>query len=1022
MLYKKQEAAPAMITPLTGNAPAAVYPEFAQALRDAGFRGQINTDYATRTVLATDNSIYQRLPQAAVFPLDADDVARVATLMAESRFRQIALTPRGGGTGTNGQSLTDGVVVDLSRHMNNILEINVEQRWVRVQAGVVKDQLNAALKPYGLFFAPELSTSNRATVGGMINTDASGQGSCTYGKTRDHVLELHTVLMGGQRLHTYAMDESGLEQACAQPGRAGEVYRVARHIEATERALIAATFPKLNRCLTGYDLAHLRDEQGRFNLNSLLCGAEGSLGYLTEAKLNVLPIPRYSVLVNIRYASFMDALLDANALMAHKPLSIETVDSKVLLLAMKDIVWHSVAEYFPGDPQRPTLGINLVEFSGDEPLEVSARVQAFVAHLQADLSVERLGHTLAEGAAAVSRVYAMRKRSVGLLGNVEGEVRPQPFVEDTAVPPERLAEYIAEFRALLDSHGLAYGMFGHVDAGVLHVRPALDMKDPAHAALVKPISDAVAELTQRYGGLLWGEHGKGLRSEYVPAFFGELYPALQAIKGAFDPHNQLNPGKICTPANSPQKLIKVDEAPLRGDFDRQIDERVWQSFGSAVYCNGNGACYNFDPDDAMCPSWKATRERQHSPKGRASLIREWLRLQGAAGVDVLRAAGGEGSWLRGLPQRLRNNRARRNGQADFSHEVYDAMAGCLACKSCAGQCPIKVNVPDFRSRFFELYHARYQRPLRDYLIGSLEFTIPYLAYMPALYNAVLGSRPVSALLEKSVGMVDSPLISRYNLQATLHRCQVRVATVPALRELTPDQRQRSVVLVQDAFTRYFETPLLASFIELIHGLGYRVFLAPYSANGKPLHVQGFLRAFAKAAIRNASQLQALAECDVALVGLDPAMTLVYRQEYQKVPGLNACPTVALPQEWLAQVLPERTLSATAAEFRLLAHCTEKTNVPASTRQWEQVFSRWGLKLTIEATGCCGMSGTYGHEARNSATTRTIFEQSWAGKLDPLKEPLATGYSCRSQVKRLAGRQLRHPVEVLLEYSLMAKAT
>ncbi len=1002
-----------MIARLTGTAPATLYPDFLEALRAAGFRGQLSADYATRTVLATDNSIYQRLPQAAVFPQDAEDVARIAALMAEPRFNAVKLTPRGGGTGTNGQSLTDGIVVDLSRHMNSILEINVEERWVRVQAGVVKDQLNAALKPHGLFFAPELSTSNRATVGGMINTDASGQGSCTYGKTRDHVLELHSVLLGGQRLHTRPLDDAELEQACAEPGRAGEVYRTARQIQETQAELIEQIFPKLNRCLTGYDLAHLRDEQGRFNLNSVLCGAEGSLGYVVEAKLNVLPIPKYAVLVNVRYTSFMDALRDANALMAHKPLSIETVDSKVLMLAMKDIVWHSVAEYFPADAERPTLGINLVEFCGDDPAEVNARVQAFVAHLQADQGVERLGHTLAEGAEAVTRVYTMRKRSVGLLGNVEGEVRPQPFVEDTAVPPEQLADYIAEFRALLDGYGLAYGMFGHVDAGVLHVRPALDMKDPAQAALVKPISDAVAALTLRYGGLLWGEHGKGLRSEYVPEYFGELYPSLQALKGAFDPHNQLNPGKICTPPDSAQGLIKVNEAPLRGDFDRQIDERVWQSFGSAVHCNGNGACYNYDPNDAMCPSWKATRERQHSPKGRASLIREWLRLQGAANIDVLATAQGKLNWLKGLPARLRNNLSRSKGEADFSHEVYDAMAGCLACKSCAGQCPIKVNVPEFRSRFLELYHGRYQRPLRDYLIGSLEFSIPYLAHAPGLYNAVMGSKWVSNLLERHVGMLDSPLISRYNLQATLTRCNVRMASIPALRELTPAQRERSIVLVQDAFTRYFETPVLAAFIDLAYRLGHRIYLAPYSANGKPLHVQGFLDAFNKAAIRNARQLSALADCGVPLVGLDPAMTLVYRQEYQKVPGLGDCPKVLLPQEWLMDVLPEQPTRATTT-YRLMAHCTEKTNVPASTRQWEQVFARLGLKLSTEATGCCGMSGTYGHEARNQETSKVIFEQSWAGKLDKEGEALATGYSCRSQVKRQADRTLRHPLEVLLQ--------
>ena len=1007
-----------MIAQLHPATAKADYRDFLEALRASGFKGEISADYASRTVLATDNSIYQRLPQAAVFPRDADDVARVARLMAEPAYRQIKLTPRGGGTGTNGQSLTDGIVVDLSRHMNRILEIDVENRWVRVEAGVVKDQLNAALKPHGLFFAPELSTSNRATIGGMINTDASGQGSCTYGKTRDHVLELHSRLLGGEAVHSLPIDEAELERQCAREGRVGEVYRTAREINATKAALIEAVFPKLNRCLTGYDLAHLREADGRFNLNSVLCGAEGSLGFVVEAKLNVLPIPKYAVLVNVRYASFMDALRDARALIKHKPLSIETVDSRVLLLAMKDIVWHSVAEYFPADPDRPTLGINLVEFSGDEPEEVEARVSAFVAHLQADLSVERLGHTLAAGNEAVNRVYTMRKRSVGLLGNVDGEIRPQPFVEDTAVPPEQLADYIAEFRALLDGYGLTYGMFGHVDAGVLHVRPALDMKDPAQAALVRPISDAVAALTQKYGGLLWGEHGKGVRSEYVPAFFGELYPSLQALKTAFDPYNQLNPGKICTPLDSAEPLLKVDEVTLRGDLDRSIDERVWQSYGTAMHCNGNGACYNYDPNDAMCPSWKATRQRSQSPKGRASLVREWLRLQGEAGVDVLSPARRQPGFWQTLPQRWRNSRDSKAGQQDFSHEVYNAMAGCLACKSCAGQCPVKVNVPEFRSRFLELYHTRYLRPARDYLIGSLEFTIPYLARVPGLYNGLMNAPVIKGVLARRVGMVDSPLLSRFNFHASLRRWDVQPATPTKLIGLTEAQRARSVILVQDAFTRYFETPLLANLIELVSRLGYQVYLAPFFANGKPLHVQGFLGAFNKAAIRNASQLQALSAFGVRMVGLDPAMTLVYRQEYAKVPGIAQLPKVDLPQEWLLDALPETLKANVAKPYRLLAHCTEKTNAPASTKQWEMLFSRVGLTLATQATGCCGMSGTYGHEARNQDTSRTIFDQSWAGQVaasaDDKGEALATGYSCRSQTKRLAGRELRHPLEILLE--------
>ncbi|UVL38358.1 FAD-binding oxidoreductase [Pseudomonas sp. B21-040] len=995
------------------------YEGFLSRLEEEGFQGEIARSYGDRTVLATDNSIYQRLPQAAVFPRHARDVETLARLVARPEFRSVVLTPRGGGTGTNGQSLTEGVVIDLSRHMNSILEINVEERWVRVQSGVVKDQLNAALKPHGLFFAPELSTSNRATIGGMINTDASGQGSCTYGKTRDHVLELSTVLLGGDRLNS-----SVLERDCwwAETGRAdrvGEVYRCATDIARNHADLIQSTFPKLNRCLTGYDLAHLQEPNDRFNLNSVLCGSEGSLGFIVEAKLNVLPIPKYSILVNVRYAGFMDALRDAKALMLLKPLSIETVDSKVLMLAMKDIVWHGVAEYFPEDPDAPTLGINLVEFSGDDEEAVQQSVHEFVLHLQRDTSVVRLGHTFAIGADALKRVYAMRKRAVGLLGNVKGEARPQPFVEDTAVPPENLADFILEFRALLDSYDLEYGMFGHVDAGVLHVRPILDMKDPVQAALIQPISDAVAGLTQKHGGLLWGEHGKGLRSQYVPDYFGELYPALQELKAAFDPHNQLNPGKIATPKTVPSaRLTRVDEVKLRGELDRTIDERVWKSYDTAVHCNGNGACYNFDPDDAMCPSWKGTRSRVHSPKGRASLIREWLRLQGQQDIDVLATSDRlrSTSNVLSIAKRTANTVAQKLGQQDFSHEVYEAMAGCLACKSCAGQCPVKVNVPEFRSRFLELYHSRYLRPLKDYLIGSLEYTIPYIARVPRLYNFIMGARPVRFFLEHVAGMVDSPLLSLMDFNDVCRRWNVQMATPERIAALGEGERKRSVILVQDAFTRYFETHVLADWVELISRLGFQVYIAPFSPNGKPLQVQGFLKAFEKAAYFNAESLSKLHQYQVPLVGLDPAMTLVYRQEYAKTLGSDQIPTVFLPQEWLAEVLPSSNAIKETETYYFLPHCTEKTNEPGSIGLWQQIYARMGLKLQVQASGCCGMSGTYGHETQNAKTSDVIYSQSWGPLVEKFNRSgrlLADGYSCRSQVKRKDGATILHPIQALL---------
>ncbi|AQU82982.1 MULTISPECIES: D-2-hydroxyglutarate dehydrogenase YdiJ [unclassified Halomonas] len=1019
------------------------YVRFLEALRARGFEGEIAPDYANRTVLATDNSIYQRLPQAAVFPKHADDLERLAKLAAELPHRDIVLTPRGGGTGTNGQSLTDGIVVDVSRHMNQILEIDVDARRVRVQAGVVKDQLNAALKPYGLFFAPELSTSNRATIGGMISTDASGQGSCEYGKTRDHVLELDTVLLGGQHLHSRPLSAEEEQQAVAQAGILGRVHTTAATIIDQQRALIEAKFPPLNRCLTGYDLAHLREADGQLNLNSLLCGSEGSLGFLNEAVLNVLPIPKHATLVNVRYASFMDALRDAKALMtaSASPTSIETIDDIVLQLAMEDFVWDSVAAFFPATGSTPIRGINLIEFNDNDPERLAERVQTFTDHLSQDPTVERLGYTLAEGRPQIQKVYAMRKRSVGLLGNVQGEKRPIAFVEDTAVPPECLAEFIAEFRAALDARKLAYGMFGHVDAGVLHVRPALDMKDPEQEALIREISDEVAALTQKYGGLLWGEHGKGVRSEYGPKFFGELYPSLQRVKAAFDPHNQLNPGKIASPLSSPPEaagrpagnaliakdsdpeLLTIDGVPMRGQLDRTIDERAWQAYDAAVYCNGNGACYNYDIDDPMCPSWKATRDRVHSPKGRASLIREWLRLQSQAGIDVVeesRKKKAERSWgfIKSFPKRAMNTLSKQQHH-DYSHQVYDAMAGCLACKSCAGQCPIKVNVPQFRSQFLEVYHGRYLRPVRDYIMGGTELMLPTLAKVAPLYNALLGQRWIDGLMRKGLGISDSPHLSRASVKKQLRAWGVAEATPTSLALLTEQQQANSVIIVQDAFTSHFEAKLVMDVVELLSRLNLRVFVMPFSANGKPLQVQGFLGAFERTAEKQAQRLRALAEFQVPMVGIDPAMTLTYRQEYVKALGAEQVPEVLMLQEWLVtriNTLSPRQLALTDPGFKLLSHCTEKTNAPGSPKAWQQVFAAFGLQLELANSGCCGMSGTYGHETRNVATSKTIYAQSWqpqveadenAGKL------LATGYSCRSQVKRYSQQTLPHPLQALL---------
>lgn len=1000
-----------------------LYLDFIENLKQSHFQGELNPDYANRVVLATDNSIYQILPQGVLYPKSLEDMVLIAGLAAKPRYKEVVLSARGGGTGTNGQSLTDGLIVDVSKHMNQVLEINAEERWVRVQAGVVKDQLNAALKPYGLFFAPELSTSNRATVGGMINTDASGQGSCLYGKTRDHVLELKSVFLDGTVWASGSIDDETLTEIQARDDRVGEAHRVVDQVFNENQALIDEKFPKLNRCLTGYDLAHIRDENGRFNLNSVLCGGEGSLAFIAEAKLNVLPIPKYSALVNIKYAGFQDSLEDAADLMDWGPTSIETIDSKVLNLAMTDIVWDTVKAYFPQSEDEPEIkGINLVEYTADDEDELRSQVTQLTSQLEivAGRKGKSFGHSVVYGNDEIKKIWAMRKKAVGLLGNAKGQQRPIPFVEDTAVPPENLAPFIKEFRELLDSHNLAYGMFGHVDAGVLHVRPAIDMKDEVEESLIRTITDGVVELTQKYKGLLWGEHGKGVRSEYAPEFFGELYPQLQRIKGVFDPANQLNPGKICAPAIDGAELLKIDQVTTRGQYDRQIQPHVREEYSEAMFCNGNGACYNYDPNDAMCPSWKGTRERKHSPKGRSSLIREWLRLMSIRNVDLAQEANKAryGSFITSLPKRIRNSWAKNRGQYDFNHEVHEAMMGCLACKSCVAQCPIKVNVPDFRSRFLEAYYGRYLRPLKDYMVGSLEYMIPVLSRFPAPYNWMMNNSSVQGIFRRWVGMVDSPAICTNSLKQGMDQRAIDFATPETIAKLNDAERARSVIIVQDAFTSYFETQLVLDLIDLLGRLGFNVLVAPFKPNGKPLHVHGFKAAFAKAADANTEMLTELSTSGIDMIGVDPSMTLTYRQEYidgQQRPAVN----VQLVQEWLAgqiEKLKPQQGGFESGQYKLMAHCSEKTSAAASINDWKQIFAALGQNLELQATGCCGMSGTYGHEAENYDTSRKIYDLSWSEVVnDPENQGklVATGYSCRSQVKRLDEQQIPHPVQALL---------
>ncbi|OUR62093.1 hypothetical protein A9Q74_06505 [Colwellia sp. 39_35_sub15_T18] len=1016
----------------------AIFENFSSALKAKNFTGDISAKYSARLAVATDNSIYQQLPQLVINPRSQQDIILLAQTASEEKYNEIKFSARGGGTGTNGQSLTPGIIVDLSKYMNKVLEINVEEKWVKVEAGVVKDQLNDFLRPHGFFFAPDLSTSNRATIGGMINTDASGQGSLVYGKTSNHVLALESVLANGEVLNTEPMTLAQAQNLAKEESSYGQIIKQVLASCLDNRQLVLDKFPRLNRFLTGYDLENVLQAQGgentelnTFDLSRLITGSEGSLAFVCQAKLNITPISPAKTLINIKYDSFDSALRHSPFLVNAKATSVETIDSKVLNLAKQDIVWHSVSDLITDVPNKVMDGINIVEFNGTSVAALAEQVAMLTKGLDETIAGGNsngvIGYQVTSDLSSINKLYAMRKKAVGLLGNTDGSQKPLAFAEDTAVPPENLADFIVEFRALLDSYNLHYGMFGHVDAGVLHVRPALDMCDPEQEKLLRTLSDKVVKLTAKYGGLMWGEHGKGYRSEYGAEFFGEtLFTELRKIKAVFDPLNKMNPGKICTPIDSSEQLVSVDDTK-RGFYDRQIPVKVKDSFNAAMDCNGNGLCFNYDVDSPMCPSSKVTKDRRHSPKGRAGLMREWLRLLEKQGVDVLGLEQDINNWsvktlldssIAKFKIAFFNKDANKD---DFSHEVMEAMQGCLACKACASQCPIKVDVPDFRSRFINLYHSRYPRPLKDHLVANVEILAPLMAKAPKLVNSILSLKAYDKLSASTIGYVNTPLLSVPTLQKQVKKAGYSGFDLAKLKALTTEQRQGYVLIVQDPFTSFYDAKTVQSMMALIKTLGLEPILLPFKPNGKAQHVKGFLARFAKTAKSASEFLNELASLNMPMLGMDASMVLCYRDEYEKTLGAERGSfTVQLAHEWLLSFIKQDqtfklNIKDSQQAFKLFSHCTEKTALVNSENEWLTIFNHFGLTLEKVSVGCCGMAGTYGHEKSNLSNSKSLFDLSWQPKLDTLaaEQILATGFSCRSQVKRFTELKARHPVEALV---------
>jgi len=999
-----------MLPPLTDKTSIPKqYLAYLQELAQRSFAGDISTDLAARITMATDNGIYQVLPTAVVFPKNKADIQLLLSLANLPAYREIQFTPRGGGTGTAGHAINDGIIVDTSRYFRKILEINLKEGWVRVQPGVVLDQLNATLKSHGVFFAPNLSPSNRATLGGMFNTDACGKGSCLYGRTSQHILASESILSDGTVLVSEKLPQLAWQNLCQTPGIIGQIYQTLADTIVAKQVEIREKLPKLTRLITGYNLREAYDvDDQSVNVNYLLSGAEGTLAVTTELKLKLTPIPKAKMLVAIKYREFSDALQAARLLLSIQPAAIETIDDKILAVARFDEIYIRVKPLLdPHGNDDYTKAVNLVEFIGENQAELSLCAQALLDSLEKTKNQlnKNCGYYVTSEHHEMEALWDLRKKSVGLLANLAGNRRPIPFIEDTAVPPEKLADFVAELRTLLDKYHLSYGMFGHVDAGCLHVRPSLDMTDAYDASLVPIITKAVHDLVRKYGGVLWSEHGAGFRSQYIPDYFGSLYSDLQKIKTAFDPYNQLNPGKIVSSLNKESPIFKIEPGHYRGEYDRQIPPSVREQFSKAIECNGNGQCFTYQTNEVMCPSFKVTQDRIHSPKGRMALLREWLRLATHAGLDFQQTPKSKMSLLKGI--RLPQNKD------DFNRQVYEAMAGCLGCKACASSCPVKVDVPHLRAKFLAHYYTSYPRKWRDYVLSKSEIISNWQAAWPRLAKML---NPISKTVLHLLGLRDLPKLPKQSLNTFLKSREIPTLSLEQLAHLSPDERVKTVAIVQDTLTSTYEPRILLSLYDFLSYLGYRVYLLPRRINGKVQHHLGFLDQFEQIVFENEAYYQEITAAGIALLGIEPSLTLCYRDEYAKALKRTPRFNVLLLQEWITQQIPVAKASITSEPYWLFAHCTEKALITEAERLWQSLFAHFGLNLQIISVGCCGMAGSYGHYHEQQAHSKGIYQLSWEEQIEklPADRILVTGFSCRSQVKRFSKFIPKHPIEILAE--------
>lgn len=955
----------------------------------ASVSGEVRYDRLNRALYSTDASVYQIVPLLVVLPRTEADI--VATVNACADFR-VPLTARGGGTSQAGQAIGPGVILDCSKYLDGVLEINAAERWVRVQPGCVLDDLNLAVKPHGLHFAPDISTSNRATIGGMIANNSSGTHSLIYGKTVDHVLELKVVLADGSIIDAQPLDERDVEAKCRQTDLEGAGYRKVRSLAAIHAEEIDRRFPKILRRVGGYNLDLFTDSSQRFNLAHLFVGSEGTLGITLEAKLRLLELPKAKALLVVQFDELLDALAATPAILAHAPSAVEVLDHYVLGSTRLNPEASRLRDFLHGDPD----AILLVEFYGDPAEELPPRLEA----LEADLRQRGFGSHFhrATDAGAQARIWKLRKLALGLSMAEKGDAKAISFVEDSAVAPERLRDYIAEFLAVVARHRTTAGVYAHASVGCLHVRPVINLKTVEGVRQFEAIAAEVADLVLKYGGALSGEHGDGLvRSPFQEKMFGPaLYNAFRELKTTFDPHNILNPGKI---VNAPPLASNLRYGPayttpdVATIFDFAADGGLARA---AELCAGVGECRK-KRDGTMCPSYQATREEKHSTRGRANALR--LAITGQLG---------------------------ERGFTDPS--LLEVLDLCLECKACKSECPTNVDMARLKAEFLHQYYRRWGVPWRNWLFGHIAALSRAGSYVGPAANGLSRSRPVRWLGEKVLG-----IDRRRALPALAKRPFMPWSHSRA--KLDSGKHDQSVLLFCDTFTHFYEPELALAAGRLLEAAGCGVAfgtctghgLAKVMCCGRPLISNGLLSQAVHHAQCNVARLYPWAAAGQPVIACEPSCILTIKDDY---PALlrgeqrrkaetvaAACLTFEQLMERLLEgrgLRPSLEIPPGPKKILVQGHCHQRslTGIDATVRLLRRIP---GAEVIDLDAGCCGMAGSFGYEQEHYEISQAVGEQRLFPALRKAARDaiiVAPGFSCRSQIRHFTGRIALHPAELL----------